>query len=200
MKWIKTTIYITGVLTLVCLQATVAAEKPRENMPFAVYTEKNAPTNHFIPSGWMGDYGSLRIDQGCKENPHSGITCIKITYTGEPAQGAGWAGIYWQNPENNWGSKDGGFNLSNAKRLTLWARGERGGEKLEFKIGGITGTYPDSDIAGIGPLELDNGWRQYTIDLEGLDLYYISGGFVFAASRIDNPDGFVIYLDDIIYE
>lgn len=200
MRMNKIILCLTGLLLLACLQTASAALKPEENMPFIVYTEKNAPTNHFVPSGWMGDYGALKINQGCRDNPHSGETCIQITYTGEPTQGAGWVGAFWQNPENNWGSKDGGFNLSRANKLTFWARGEKGGEKLEFKMGGITGTYPDSDLTGIGPLELEKDWRQYTIDLEGLELFYISGGFVIAASKLDNPDGFVIYLDNIIYE
>ena len=181
-------------------QIVLAETKPKQSMPFAVYTDNNSPINHFIPSGWMGDYGAVRINSANKNSPYSGATCIEITYTGEVTQGAGWVGIFWQNPENNWGEKDGGFNLSAAKKLSFWARGEKGGEKLEFKVGGITGSYPDSDTASIGPLELTSKWRQYVIELEGLKLFYISGGFVFAASRMDNPDGFIIYLDDMRYE
>jgi len=187
-------------LTLVCIEGAYADEKPAESMPFAVYTESTARNNHFVPSGWMGDYGAIKVENSCQEKPHTGRTCIKITYSSEPTQGAGWVGLYWQNPENNWGDKDGGFNLSSAKKLTLWARGEKGSEKMEFKVGGITGSYPDSDMIGIGPLEITNDWKQYAIDLEMLDLSYMSGGFVWAASRMDNPDGAVVYLDDIIYE
>jgi len=187
-------------LSTISLPVLLAAEKPVESMPFAVYTEKNSRTNHFVPSGWMGDYGAVTINSGNRDNPYSGATCLKIVYTGEPAQGAGWVGVFWQNPENNWGSKDGGFNLSGAKKLTFWARGEKGGEKLEFKVGGITGAFPDTDMIGVGPLELTPEWKQYTIDLEGLDLSYMSGGFIWAASRMDNPEGFVVYLDDVIYE
>ncbi|NQT90771.1 MAG: hypothetical protein HQ558_05910 [Candidatus Omnitrophica bacterium] len=198
----KKSIFLISFLSLAVALSAQAAyeEKPQEAMPFNVYTEQNATTNHFVPSGWMGDYGALRITQACKDNPHSGLTCIKINYTGEPTQGAGWVGLFWQNPENNWGSKDGGFNLSGASKLTFWARGEAEEENIEFKVGGITGAYPDSDTAGIGPIKLSKEWKQYTIDLQGLELFYISGGFVIAASRIDNPGGFAIYIDDIIYE
>ena len=35
----------------------VAGEKPKE---FVVYNDKNAKDNHYIPSGWMGDYGEDR--------------------------------------------------------------------------------------------------------------------------------------------
>ena len=67
-------------------------------------------------------------------------------------------------------------------------------------MGGITGEYPDSDSAVVGPVELTNKWEQYSIDLAGKDLSYIIGGFCFAASKDDNSQGFVIYLDDIKYE
>lgn len=200
MKILKAILLFSLLLLAFARTDTHAADKPRESMPFAVYTEKSSRTNHFIPSGWMGDYAALKVDSACSEDPHSGATCIRLTYTGEPTEGAGWVGVYWQNPEHNWGSKDGGYNLSSAKVLSFWARGKNGGEKLEFKIGGVTGTYPDSDIEAIGPITLSRQWQRYEIDLAGMDLSYISGGFVFAASRMDNPDGFIVYLDDILYE
>jgi len=172
----------------------------QEDMPFYVYTDNNSKKNHFVPSGWMGDYGAVKINQACRNNPYAGDTCIEINYTGEPTRGSGWVGVFWQNPENNWGSKDGGFNLSKAKKVSIMARGAKGGEMLEFKMGGITGKYPDSDTVGIGPLALTSEWKEYTIDLTDAELFYISGGLVFAASRMDNPDGFVVYLDEIKYE
>lgn len=168
---------------------------------FDVYTDRWAPNNHYIPSGWMGDYGDIKFNDGWTENPYSGKHCIKITYSAQLTQGAGWAGIYWQNPANNWGARDGGFDLTGAKTLTFYARGEKGGEVIsEFKAGGITGEYGDSDSASIGPIVLTQEWKKYTIDLEGLDLSYISGGFCWAASKMDNPDGFIFYLDEIKYE
>ena len=95
----------------------------------------------------------------------------------------------------------GGYDLTGAKKLTFWARGAQGGEKIaEFKVGGITGEYPDTDSSSIGPIELTKEWQKYTIDLDGKDLSHIIGGFCFAASKDDNPNGFVIYFDDIIYE
>jgi len=204
MKKTMTTFLILWASLLLVLPVFAEAEtdttKPLESMPFAVYTEYNSRGNHFVPSGWMGDYGAIMVNQAYKDDPHSGNTCIEITYTGEPTQGSGWGGIFWQNPENNWGLKDGGYNLSAAKKLTLWARGEIGGEKVEFKIGGVTGKYPDSDTIGIGPIALTPEWKQYEIGLDGVDMSYISGGFIWAASRMDNPDGFTIFLDDIIYE
>jgi len=169
--------------------------------PFNVYTDKNARGNHFAPSGWMGDYADISFTDAWQENPYSGTSCIKVTYRPNVSQGARWAGMYWQNPPNNWGEKKGGFDLTGAKKLTFWARGENGGERIEeVKMGGINGTYPDSDIASAGPIILTRDWQQYSIDLLGKDLSYISGGFVWATNLDVNPNGCTFYLDDIRYE
>jgi hypothetical protein len=136
---------------------------------FYVYHDKGDKLNHFIPSGWMGDYGDLKINDANTGDPKEGKTSIKITYSGEAKQGANWAGIYWQQPANNWGAKAGGFDLSGYKRVTFWAKGVRKDKKpvniSEFKIGGITGEYSDSDVSNIGPVELTDKWKQYSINL-----------------------------------
>lgn len=175
--------------------------KKKSEMPFYVYADRGSISNHFIPSGWMGDYSDLKVDVGALDNPYFGKTCIKITYTNKVSNGARWAGIYWQNPPNNWGGMDAGFDLSNATKVTFWARGEKGGERIEeFKVGGIMGEYSDSDTAGIGPVVLERDWKQYTIDLKGKDLSYLIGGFAWATNLDVNPDGAVFYLDEIKYE
>ncbi len=169
--------------------------------PFYVYSDKGARGNHFIPSGWMGDYGDIKLDDANKENPADGKTCIKVMYSGKATQGANWAGIFWQQPANNWGEKPGGYDLAGMKRLTFWARGAQGGEKIaEFKVGGITGEHGDSDSSSIGPIVLTKSWKKYTIDLADKNLSHMIGGFCWSASRDDNPDGFTIYLDEIRYE
>ena len=168
---------------------------------FKVYTDGRSPDNHYIPAGYMGDYSDIKVETANFDNPHGGTTCIKITYSNAVSHGARWAGLYWQSPANNWGDRKGGFDLTGATKLTFWVRGEKGGERIEeFKAGGITGLYPDSDIAGIGPVMLTPEWKQYEIDLAGKDLSYISGGFCWATNVDMNPDGAIFYLDDIKYE
>jgi hypothetical protein len=175
--------------------------KIQESLPFYVYQDKSSMKNHFIPSGWTGDYGDVKVDSGSTDAPQAGDTCFKITYSGKASQGARWAGMYWQNPANNWGDKDAGFDLSKATKLTFWARGAKGGERIEeFKIGGIMGEFADSDAAGIGPVILNKEWTQYTIDLKGKDLSYIIGGFCWSTNVDVNPEGVVFYLDEIKYE
>jgi hypothetical protein len=168
---------------------------------FYVHSGQGSLISHYIPSGWMGDYGDLRLSNSYTENPSHSKTCLKITYSGLASQGAGWAGIYWQNPSNNWGNAPGGYNLQGMRRLTFWARGAEGGERVAvFKIGGIEGIYADSDTAQIGPIQLTADWRQYSIDLTNVDLSRVMGGFAWAASRVDNSGPIAFYLDQIRYE
>jgi len=92
--------------SLIANSLVVVKEKEKFK-PFFVYSEWTSKDDHFIPSGWMGDYGDITLDKNWQDNPHSGETCIKI---------------------------------SGATKLTFWARGEKGGERIvEFKLGGIRG-------------------------------------------------------------
>jgi len=193
-----------GLIVFVVLIFTAIAIKAQEVEyfePFNVYTDKNVRTNHYIPSGYMGDYGDISYNDGYRDDTHSGASCIKIVYRPDVSQGARWVGIYWQSPANNWGERKGGYDITGATKLTFWARGEIGGERIEeVKIGGISGAYPDSDTATVGPIVLTKEWKQYEIDLTGKDLSYISGGFCWSTNLDVNPDGCTFYLDDIRYE
>lgn len=175
-------------------------ETPRFHA-FYVYTDDKSQQNHYSPSGWMGDTSDIKFSGAFKNNSKlgKGKSCLKITYL---AQGKKeWAGIFWQNPANNWGNSSGGYNLSGAQWLTFWARGERGGEKIsEVKIGGLTGKNPDSDTAWVSAVKLKRDWQQYKIDLRDKDLRYIAGGFCIILLKSDNPGGCTIYLDEIRYE
>lgn len=179
----------------------VAAAKS-ESAPaqgFNVYTEAKHQGNHFLPSGWMGDTSDISFSDTETMRPHAGRTCIKFGYQAQG--GGGWAGIFWQNPANNWGSRPGaGYDLSRYKKLTFWARGEKGGEVLtEVKVGGIKGEHPDSSETSMKNVILTDQWVQYTIDLEGKDLSYIIGGFCVVFARDTNPSGAVVYLDDVAF-
>lgn len=170
--------------------------------PFPIYTNVGSRDNHYVPSGFMPDGQCISLDNRWQEGCHSDPTCIKISYDVICSQkGARWAGIYWQNPAHNWGGRKGGFNLTGAKKLTFWAKGEKGGERIEeFKMGGISGDYPDTDTAFIGPVILTPEWKQYSIDLRGKDLSYVSGGFCFTTNVEVNPEPIVFFLDDMRYE
>lgn len=170
--------------------------------PFWVYKDKGSRSNHFVPSGFMPNGRCLKMNDAWQQDCHEGKTCIEIIYDIDCSkQDQNWAGIYWLNPANNWGSRKGGFNLQGAKKITFWAKGKNGGERIEeFNVGGVSGDYPDTDVAMIGPVVLTKNWRQYTIDLRGKDLSYISGGFSWSTNVKVNLEECTFYLDDIRYE
>lgn len=136
----------TTLALLVSIAVPILAKTTQTNLPsekvFYVYQDKGSKLNHFIPSGWMGDYGDLKIQDNYKNDCLDGMSCIEWTYTAEAKQGQNWAGAYWQQPANNWGSKAGGFDLTGYKRLTFWAKAKTDNVRIEeFKVGGITGEF-----------------------------------------------------------
>lgn len=184
-------------------QPVQAAPPPESSFgPFYVYSDKGARNNHFIPSGFMPDGKCVSFNDRWQEKCQNGKTCIKVVYDIECSkENQEWAGVYWLNPANNWGRRKGGYNLTGAKRLTFWAKGEIGGEQIqEFTIGGVEGDYPDSDKIVIGPVILSDQWKEYSIDLQGKDLSYISGGFAWTTEVAVNPEDCVFFLDEIKFE
>jgi len=170
--------------------------------PFYVYQDKGSRENHYIPSGFMPNGKCVYLDDKWQEQCNSGTTCMRLEYDVECSRkDQKWAGIYWLNPPNNWGQRKGGYNLVGASKLTFWAKGQDGGEQIqEITVGGITGDYPDTDTAVIGPVILSTEWKKYSIDLRGKDLSYISGGFAWTTSEDVNGDTCVFYLDEIRFE
>lgn len=163
---------------------------------FSVFSDAAAGGNHFIPSGYMGDIQSIALDQNWNNNQYSGRNCIKIQVKAP----FNWAGVYWQSSENNWGQDPAAYNLSGATALTFYARGEKGGETVQFFAGGINGKYPDSMAKNsTGLIKLKTTWQLYTIDLRGKDLQHLVGGFGWSMAGKDNPNGDVFYLDQISY-
>src|SRR5258708_2812272 len=114
-----------GLTLALAIPSGAAKPKPSASAAkgtFYIYADKGARVNHFAPSGWMGDYGDLKLNDADTENPADGKTAIKITYSAKGTQGANWSGIFWQQPPNNWGDKPGGDRLSHMKRRTFFAR------------------------------------------------------------------------------
>ncbi len=179
--------------------AAEAGEKGSQKEVRAVYTDKGAPENAYHLSQFIGDVEDLEFDEGCAENARVGETCVRFNY--KAAGNHGWVGAYWVNPPANWGDERGGYDLREAKKLTFWARGEKGGEHIAvFRFGGFKGLFSDTDIHGIGPVVLTPEWRQYVIDLDCRNMRYISAGFGFCVSKNYNRQGCVFYVDDIKYE
>ena len=109
----------------------------------------------------------------------------------------GWVGVAWQNPPNNWGDLEGGFDLTGATELELWARGEYGGEKISIGVGllGSETSNPDSGKTKEEGIVLTREWQRYSVSLKHTDLSSIKTGFVVTLSGRTTP--VTIYLDSI---
>src|ERR1039457_493251 len=184
----KVLIVAVAALTVAVAYANEAKKPADAGQYFYVYHDKGDRQNHFIPAGWMGDYGDLKINDAYTADipKDGGRTAIEWTYSAKVSQGANWTGVYWQAPANNWGEKAGGYDLSGYKRLTFWAKSDRPIKIAEFKVGGLTGEHADTDSVNIGPVDVTQTWAKYTIDLAEKNLSHIVGGFAWSASRDDN--------------
>ena len=209
---LKRSIRILTLLTITVLFSGIIAvgqESTKPVKPFYVYKDAGSPENHFNPSGYMGDCGDIIITETSTENPAKGSTCIKVTYS---AKGKGpnkcdypapckWAGVYWLNPPNNWGSMPkNGYDLGAFNTLKFYAKAETSCE-IEFKVGGVSWIYGDSQREPKGiKVRLSNKWEEYSIPLKGGSFIYVIGGFCFVTNKLSCPNGIVFYLDEIRFE
>jgi hypothetical protein len=163
-----------------------------EPYEFVVYDDK--PVHYadiaYIGSTNSGNDGSVAIDQSWTENPHSGTSCIKITYL--PENAAHWAGGLYLSGAQNFPPNlpVDGVDVSSAKHLSFYARGtgatkfyieDNAGNQIEQKI-----TFTDN-------------WQQYTLNIPE-NWQAVCVGFAFVSNSADVGGGVgEIYLDDIVY-
>jgi len=162
--------------------------------------------NRFVASGYMGDgeYGDeyIKFEGANESDPHSPPTCIKIKYIFGPQK---YAGIYWQNKPDNWGDRAGtDYSRKGFTKVTFYAKGETGKEVVEFKSGGIHDpqkSYHDSYEESTGRITLTQEWEKYEINLEGVDLSSVIGGFCWVASKdYNNQNSITFFVDNIQFE
>jgi hypothetical protein len=154
--------------------ASASASRSVLKLPMAL-------TSEFFPSGWMGDGEAgqkyLSVSKIGVDVDGKNKIATKIVYQRGPK---GWAGIYWQHPDKNWGDQPG-LDLTGARKITFIARGEKGGEVVEFLAGGIKGQHADTFKKSIGDALLTTAWQPFEIDIEGLDLRNVVGAFAWSA-------------------
>ncbi|MFK7768553.1 MAG: glycoside hydrolase family 2 TIM barrel-domain containing protein [Mariniblastus sp.] len=166
----------------------------KATLPFVVFDEPGEQAI-FIPSGFMGSADAIKVDSVNTTDPAKGKHCMKVTYSKDDE----WGGVVWQSPENDWGDKEGGLNLTGAKRLRFKVRGESGGEKIKFGVGviGREKDYFDTTKKEI-EFTLTSEWQECEIKLEGEDLTRIKTAFFWSAAAEGKP--FTFYLDEIVFE
>jgi hypothetical protein len=180
--------------TLLGVLAVAALARDPEKLPFSVIAQDNKG-NHWVPSGYMGSGSPLKLDDKCSVKPHAGKVCTKVDY---PA-GEKWAGVFFQDPPNDWkDEKLGGFNLTGAKKFVVWARGEKGGERVTFGYGNdkSEGKYTNTS-KGETKVELTTDWKAYEIDLAGKDLTLVKNGFFISA---ESGDAMTFYVSEVHFE
>jgi hypothetical protein len=163
----------------------------------------------YFPSGWMGfvtgvkGTGTLTVERQVVKLEGKDTIQTRIEYKQGPEKG--WAGIYWQHPDNNWGDEPG-FDLTGAKRISFYARGERGGEIVEFISGGINSgkKYKDMYKESTGLVPLTKEFTKYAIDLsrfKNKELSNVIGAFAWVASGgFDEDRRVVVYIADLKVE
>jgi hypothetical protein len=183
-----------------------------------VYEDVSSAGNRFHAYGKIpGATAAVTINGSWTVNPRRGATSMRCEFL--DVAGPNFGGFYFLNgvllgsdtsPRLNFGEyPDAGVDLSGVERLTFWARGENGGEQVEFFLAGVghgIPVMPHPDSNQRYPPQgtrttLSATWQQYSIEgLAALNLSYVLGGFGWVASDELNPGGAVFYLDDIQYE
>jgi len=165
-------------------------------LPLVVYAEQDPASTTYFPTGWMGNTKAIKVNDGWTVNPHSGKTSMRCSYE----TGGEWGGVVWQHPNNDWGDRPGGWNVTGAKALTFWARGEKGGEIVSFEYGllGADKRFGDTGHDKLDKIQLAKEWTRYELDLKGKNLTRIKTGFAWVVAAPGEPVTF--YLDDIRFE
>jgi len=160
---------------------------------FYIFKDYKANVNHFLSVVRNGDLDNInyKIENKDKDN-----SFIKISYRPTDWDKYGWSSISWMISNN----EEESYNMLEAKRVVFLARGDTGGEIVQFEIGSISEIQDKVTSTSTGALILTNNWQEYSIDLEGVDLSSLKVAFSLIINKIDNLNGADIYLDEIRYE
>lgn len=179
-----------------------------------VYNDsKDETLTPYSPSGWMGDNIKRIIDNGemiFKDNErnvvYDGTASAKITYSPSGSEKGRWAGIYWfpvDKVKDNWENVVFGVDLRGMSKLTWFAKGSKGGEKVKFFAGGVKNIPCLDSLPKISvdpeAVTLTTDWQQFEIDLSPFSKYmnFVVGGFGFSIEKDDNPNGATFYVDEV---
>jgi hypothetical protein len=187
---------------------------PAGSLPFAVDTR-------FIASGYEGDVAAIvesATSTTCGGNRATASAmlgaCHTFTYSAAPAGGAnaGWVGVIWQYPANNWGASQGWAIPSGATKVSFWVRGQAGGETVAFNAGGTnfgnapspTAPCPDTVTASAPAKHLTTTWQHVTMAVTG-GTYpggVIDGFQILAVASAQPAPGTPVtfYIDDIEWQ
>jgi len=195
------------VLFFSCTPQTGTPDDAPLAVPFAV-------SDYYSPSGYMGDGVTIGVvnmladGTACPSRAPGAVgDCYQITYTPPVPPANGWAGVYWQYPENNWGTYAGHIVQPGATQVTLYAMGGNGGEQVSFKVGGIADddterNHDSIDVTGPA-VTLTTQWQPISIPFDGATYSEVLGAFAWIVDLpvlgggVADSQPVVFYLDAI---
>jgi len=158
-------------------------------LPFAV-------DDWFAPSGYMGDgatAGAIADDEECgARGGQARGMCHRFTW--HPS-GTGWAGVYWQYPDGNWGTLPGLAVPGGASQVSFYAWAQVAGGEVSFMVG-------MADVDGFEvkaeAIALTAEPVRHTLSLADSGYSVVVGGFGWVAA--DRDSELVFFVDDIAWE
>lgn len=147
----------------------------------------------------IGAKRRIRLEKAEPTQAHSPPDAWRIEFDKK----GGFAGICWKNRAGNEGEAPGDdLSAAGYRRISFWAKGEAGGEIVEFRAGGLGNVktrYRETFDVTAGKLKLGTSWTEYSIYVSNADLSSVMTPFCALFHQEDNPEKTVIYLDDIQY-
>lgn len=180
-----------------------------------VYKDFADGLNNYTQKAFVGNHYDSPPAMDEKAAPYEGISSIRAQI--DLTQFT-WGGYMFVNgvleagstkPELSFGEMPAGLDLSGADKLVFYAKGEKGGERVEFFLAGLghgdisIEPYADSvRKITLGYITLSKQWERYEIDVAGYDLSSIGCGFGWVTNDVNNyPETDVaFYVDEIYFE
>ena len=182
----------------------------KPEIPLYIYSGKTYNESfYYTPKCWVGDYPSLKMNVNWIYRPKTNKYCMKFIYYLKKRTVFKWIAVYWTFPVFNWGNIDAGLDLSNAGKLTFWARSEKGTCTIAVQVGGNYGKFSDTASITSGIMRFSTRWKKFTISLKGHDLTHVGRGFSVIIRKQDfkSPKNYnikdstvIFYLDEIKFQ
>ena len=196
--------YFTQTLIVILTLAVTNSVLAQQDKTLSIYMDSEDGGSLWTPDGWMPNGEGILMNSNFTFEGEEG-TCIETTFTPDLATN-GWAGIYWL-AGGSW--KGPGINVYEYLEvekdspfvLTFRARGEKGGETVQFKVGGVTSGNDSVKFAELTKwIKLTTEWEQFEIDLSKKDVSNLVGAFCWVSSKVRNrkKEHVVFYIDDIL--
>ncbi|MFT5431460.1 MAG: hypothetical protein ACI9OJ_002156, partial [Myxococcota bacterium] len=149
--------------------------------------------DYYGPSGYFPaeEAENIAAEPACAMRPDGAVgLCHGFTWT--PGD-TGFAGVWWQNPDGNWGEAPGLSVAAGATSITFWAWGAKGGENVKF----VSGYATDGYEINTGDLTLTDTPTQYTLPFGASTYTTIAGGFGWVATPNADSSAVTVFVDGI---